>query len=96
MPRWWAGFPRGETVDATYLRAIPTISTSVDSTARGSFQFGNTSQLGTWNANSGMEFFGRANSATTGVAFYDVDDARAVADLVERLREQDQPAAATR
>jgi hypothetical protein len=87
---------RGETVDATYLRAIPTISTSVDSTGRGSVQFGNTSQFGAWSANSGMEFFGRGNTATTGVAFYDVDDARAVADLVERLREQDQPAAATR
>jgi hypothetical protein len=87
---------RGERVDAMYLRAIPTISTSVDSAGRGSVQFGNTSPFGMWNANSGMEFFGRVNSATTGVAFYDVDDARAVGDLVERLREQDQPAAATR
>jgi hypothetical protein len=38
-----------------------------------------------------MEFLGRGYSAATGVSFYDIDDPRGVEDLVERLREQDQP-----
>jgi hypothetical protein len=50
---------RGEAVDATYLRAIPNISTSAGSDGRGSVRFGNTSPFGGWGANSGMEFLGR-------------------------------------
>jgi hypothetical protein len=81
---------RGATIEATYLRAIPNISTSMQSDGRGSIEFGISSRFGQWYANTGMEFFARGRSAaTTGVAFYDIDDPRGVADLVECLRQRD-------
>jgi hypothetical protein len=36
-----------------------------------------------------MELFARDQMASTGVSFYDIEDPRGVADLVERLREAD-------
>jgi hypothetical protein len=42
-----------------------------------------------WYGNSGMEFFARGQLASSGVSFYDIEDPRGVADLVERLRDQD-------
>ena len=78
---------RGESVDAMYLRSIPSIATNADSDGRGNVEFGVSSPAAGWYANSGMELFGRGQSA--GLGFYDIDDARAVADLVEGLRDPD-------
>jgi hypothetical protein len=74
---------RGEAVEATYLRAIPSVSTTSDSHGRGSIEFGNTLPAVARYANSGMwmPFAG-------GGGFYDIEDPGGVADLVERLREQ--------
>jgi uncharacterized membrane protein len=78
-----------ESVDATYLRSIPTISTSADSKGRGSAEFGLSSPMTSRYGNSGMEFFARSQMASSGVSFYDIEDPRGVADLVERLRDED-------
>jgi uncharacterized membrane protein len=80
---------RGESVDATYLRSIPNISTSAVSNGRGSVEFGLSSPMAGWYANSGMEFFARSQMASSGISFYDIEDPRGVADLVERLRDED-------
>jgi hypothetical protein len=77
---------RDESVDAMYLRSIPSVSTSAVSNGRGSVVFGSTTS---WYANSGMELFTRGQTANTGIGFYDIDDASDVADLVERLRDTD-------
>jgi uncharacterized membrane protein len=78
-----------ESVDATYLRSVPNISTSAVSNGRGSIEFGLSSPMTGWYGNSGMEFFARGQMASSGVSFYDIEDPRGVADLVERLRDQD-------
>jgi uncharacterized membrane protein len=78
-----------ESVDATYLRSIPNISTSAASKGRGSVEFGLSSLMTGWYGNSGMEFFARGQLASSGISFYDIEDPRGVADLVERLRDQD-------
>jgi hypothetical protein len=80
------GLQGGESVNATYLRSIPSISTSTTSGGSGTVDFGSSSSslYGTQFANSGMEFFGRGQR--NGVCFYDIPDPRGVADLVERLR----------
>jgi hypothetical protein len=36
-----------------------------------------------------MELFARAGPGSSGIAFYDVEDPGAVAELVERLRDED-------
>jgi hypothetical protein len=77
---------RGEAVEASYLRAIPSISTNEDSNGRGSVEFGSSSSVGRL-ANTGFGFFGSGGSATSGVNFYDIKDPRGVADLVERLQD---------
>jgi hypothetical protein len=80
---------RGESVDAVYLRSLPSISTSVGADGKGSVRFGPTTPwFGAMYANTGMEFLSRG-AATGGVAFYDIDDPRGVAELIERLREAD-------
>jgi uncharacterized membrane protein len=83
---------RGESVEATYLRSVPNISTSAVAGGRGSVEFGLSSPMAGWYANSGMEFFGRGQMASAGVSFFDIEDPRGVADLVERLREADRRA----
>ena len=45
-------------------------------------------KLGSY-ANSGLELLGRGQMAGAGVSFYDIEDPRGVADLVERLRDAD-------
>jgi hypothetical protein len=80
---------QGERVEATYLRSIPNIATSAAADGTGSVEFGLSSPTNGWYANSGMEFFGRGQTASVGVSFYDIEDPRGVADLVERLREAD-------
>ena len=76
---------RGASVDAMYLRSIPSVSTSAASNGRGSVLFGLST--GSWYTNSGMELFTRGLPANTGIGFYDIEDAPGVADLVERLRD---------
>ena len=78
---------RGESVEATYLSAIPSISTSAVSNGRGSVELGPSSPASAWSANNGMEFFARGQAASAGVGFYDIEDPGAVADLIERLRD---------
>lgn len=80
------GLRGGESVNATYLRSIPSISTSTTSGGYGTVDFASSSSsfYGTQFANSGVEFFGRGQRS--GVCFYDIPDPRGVADLVERLR----------
>jgi uncharacterized membrane protein len=80
---------RGESVEATYLRSIPNISTSAVSDGRGSVGFGLSSPMAGRYANSGMEFLARGQMSSAGVSFYDIEDPRGVADLVERLRDAD-------
>ena len=82
----------GESVEATYLRSIPNISTSAVAGGRGSVEFGLSSPMSGWYGNSGMEFLGRGQMASSGVSFFDIEDPRGVADLVERLREADRRA----
>ena len=77
---------RGESVNALYLRALPTISTGVGSDGKGSIQFTQTPWHSGMYADTGMEFLGRWAG---GLAFYDVEDPRGVAELIERLREAD-------
>lgn len=79
----------GESVDATYLRSIPNISTNAAAGGRGSVEFGLSSPAAGWYANTGMEFFARGQMSSVGISFYDIDDPRGVADLVERLRDAD-------
>jgi hypothetical protein len=78
---------RGEAVNTSYIRAIPSISTHVDANGRGSVEFTRPTPYGGWYGNTGMEFL--RGGAVNGVAFYDVDDPRGVADLVERLQASD-------
>jgi uncharacterized membrane protein len=78
-----------ESVDATYLGSIPSISTSAVSNGSGSVEFGLSSPMAGWYGNSGVEFFARGQMAGSGVSFYDIEDPRGVADLVERLRDED-------
>ena len=78
-----------ESVEATYLRSIPTISTSAVSSGCGSVEFGRPSPMAGWYGNSGMEFFARGQTASSGVSFYDIEDPRGVADMVERLRDEE-------
>lgn len=78
----------GESVDAFYLRSLPSISTSVGADGKGSIQIGQMPWFGAMYANTGMEFLARGASAG-GVASYDIDDPRGVAELIERLREAD-------
>ncbi len=79
----------GETVETTYLRALPGISTTAGANGRGSVDVGNSGPIGNPWGNNGMEYFTRGSSGKTGVSFCDIDDARGVADLVERLRQAD-------
>jgi uncharacterized membrane protein YgcG len=79
---------RGETVRATYLRSIPNISTSAATDGHGSVEFVPLSPPYSQLANSGMEFFAHGRLGS-GVSFYDIEDPRGVADLVERLRAGD-------
>lgn len=79
---------KGESVTAVYLRSIPNISTSAVSNGEGSVEFGLSSRMDQYYANTGMEFFGRG-SLTSGVSFYDIAEPERVAELVERLREAD-------
>jgi uncharacterized membrane protein len=79
----------GESVEALYLRSIPTISTSAVSNGRGSVEFGLPSPAAAWYGNSGMDFFARGRAAGAGVGFYDIEDPGGVAELVERLRDAD-------
>jgi hypothetical protein len=79
---------RGETVRATYLRSIPNISTSAATDGHGSVEFVAASPPYSQLANSGMEFFAQGRLGN-GVSFYDIEDPRGVADLVERLRAAD-------
>ena len=78
-----------ESVEATYVRSIPTISTSAVSSGCGSVEFGRPSPMAGWYGNSGMEFFARGQTASSGVSFYDIEDPRGVADMVERLRDEE-------
>ena len=55
---------------------------------RGSVEFGLSSPMTGWYENSGMELFARGQMASSGVSFYDIEDPRGVADLVERLRDE--------
>jgi hypothetical protein len=81
------GLKGGESVNATYLRAIPSISTSTTSGGEGTVAFGPSSGRLAQLEGSGLEFFARGD--TSGLRFYDISDPRAVADLVERLRASD-------
>jgi hypothetical protein len=78
------GLQGGESVNATYLSAIPAISTSTTSGGYGSVEFGAGSPRYARYGNTGMEFLGRGQPS--GLCFYDIPDPRSVADLVERLR----------
>jgi hypothetical protein len=78
------GLQGGESVNATYLRSIPTISTSTTGGGYGAIDFGFSSPRYARYANTGMEFFSRGQAS--GVCFYDIRDPSGVADLVERLR----------
>lgn len=79
---------KGESVTAVYLRSIPNISTSAVSNGEGSVEFGLSSRMDQYYANTGMEFFSRG-SLSSGVSFYDIADPEGVAALVERLRDAD-------
>ena len=79
-----------ESVEATYLRSIPNISTSATSNGHGRVVFGLSSPMSGWYGNSGMELFARGQMPNSGVSFCDIEDPRGVADLVERLRDGDQ------
>ena len=72
---------RGDSVEAAFVKAISKISTSGSNV-----QFGVPS-TGTWSyAKAGLDLSLRAQ-VTTGLTFYDIEDPRGVAALVERLRE---------
>ena len=80
-----------ESVEAAALSSIPNISTSAASNGHGTVEFGpSSSPSNGWYGNSGMEFFARGQ-LMSGVRFYDIEDPRSVADLVERLRDADRP-----
>ena len=80
-----------ESVEAAALSSIPNISTSAASNGHGNVEFGpSSSPSNGWYGNSGMEFFARGQMMS-GVRFYDIEDPRSVADLVERLRDAERP-----
>jgi hypothetical protein len=75
---------RGDAVDAMYLSAIPSVSTTVGPHGRGDVLFGTASPGQRWYGNTGLDAFNRGSGSV--LAFYDVDDPGAVAELVDRLR----------
>ena len=77
---------RGEAVDASYLAAIPGVTTVVGAGGTGTVSFGNVSPAATWYGNSGLELMGRGAGAPPALTFYDVEGPQGVAELVERLR----------
>ena len=74
----------GETFESTYIRAIPTVSTSARPDGSGTVMFTNTPWMFSMYVNSGMEFFARGQLGG-GVNFFDIPDARAVGHLVDSL-----------
>ena len=74
----------GAVVEAKYLRTLSSVSTTADSRGYGSIRFDPSGLPAAW-ADSGMGFFDSVSSRV-GLCFFDVDDAPAVAALVERLR----------
>jgi hypothetical protein len=73
-------------VESKYLRALSSVSLKANSRASGTIEFDNHGATApAWLADSGMGPFGRANGPV-GLCFFDIEDAPAVAALVERLR----------
>jgi hypothetical protein len=70
-------------LQAIRIGTIPTLNLSAGRDGRGTIVFGNTSYAGMY-SNTGMEFFGGfyGSQAPT---FYDIQDARTVHDLVNKL-----------
>jgi hypothetical protein len=66
----------GIAVEATYLRAIPNVSTSAGSDGHGDVEFGASTAFGMQYGNTGMELLARRNLGGTGVAFCDIEDPR--------------------
>ena len=73
-------------VQAQFLNQIPVINKSVGSNGVGNLVFGNTG-YGINYGNSGMDFMGRRYGPTA-MAFYDIHDAEAVYQIIERLQSQ--------
>lgn len=75
----------GAEVDARYLTALSSISTTTDARGRGTVQFDNSGGgLPGYMADSGMGFLGNVDTRL-GLGFFDIEDAAGVAALVERL-----------
>ena len=74
-------------VDATYLDAIPAISTATSGSGAGSVHLGIPDRRGADYANTGLDFARRASDHDhLGFSFFDIPNADGVADLIRTLR----------
>jgi hypothetical protein len=74
-----------DSLDAMFLGSIPSVNQpGVSDDGVGTVAFGGRSGASAIYANTGMEFLGRTNG-TAPLAFYDIHDAAAAADLVMKL-----------
>jgi hypothetical protein len=77
---------RSETVEARYIRSLSSVSTRTDSPHRGSVAFDNPAGLPGWRTEKGLEMFEGNSKQPEGLCFLDIQDAPAVAALVEHLQ----------
>lgn len=80
---------KGRNVQATFIRDIPTINKSIGGNGVGTLVFGNSRGMMGYYGNTGMEWMG-SNSVVGAVpqSFYDIRDANAVYELLNRLRNE--------
>jgi hypothetical protein len=76
-----------ESLTAAYLPSIPSVNRRLRRDGSGTVIFGNASQWIPTSGDTGLEFLGSSTFTDSGlIAFFDIPDARSVADLVEQLR----------
>lgn len=80
---------RSRNVQATFIRDIPTVNKFIGRNGTGTIIFGNTNGMASMYANTGMEAMGGSHVyGMIAPAFYDLNGANAVCELVNRLRNQ--------
>jgi hypothetical protein len=73
-------------VSQAFLSSLPAVSSTISSDGSGTIVFG-TESTGLASARAGLDLFPGASGDA--IAFFDIPDARHVADLVSRLRERE-------
>ena len=76
----------GDQVNSGYLKGLPAVNERLRSDGSGSVIFGNPSFRESMYGNSGMDYFGWGSTGPP--AFYDIKDAKRVAELVRELHDE--------